>query len=437
MSAWIFNAIRAWFWRLAPKKPSPAWAAFLDGAKMLMLAWRGFADDLGSLRAAALTLYTLFSIVPMIAVVFGIAKGFGFDGATVRHLLGRGLNSDALAAQLIDFAGKLLESTQGELVAGIGIALLFWTVIGLIGNIEEAFNAIWKIAKGRTTARRFADYLAWMLLAPVVLITASSLIVFVKIRISWLMAELALPAFGTWLIVGALSFSPIVLMSGLFAVLFIVMPNTNISYRAGIIAGMVTGAVYSLSQWVYLSLQIGVSSYNAIYGSFAALPLFVVWLQGGWMIVLYGCELGFYIQHRRSDRNWVLPAGFSIQLNKLIALHVLRLIVKNLASLNTPLSAAQIAESLAIPVEIAEDLLSRLVAGRLIVELKSRDDGARTYLPAMDINALTIGAALTALERCGQNQWPDCRLEPAIVEAVAEFEKAMTASPCNRLLKDL
>lgn len=437
MSDSLFNSLRAWLWRLPSKQPSAARAGLLNAAKLLMLAWQGFAGDLGSLRAAALTLYTLFSIVPMIAVLFGIAKGFGFESETVRHLLGRSVNSDALAVQLIDFAGKLLESTRGEWVAGIGIALLFWTVTGLIGNIEEAFNAIWKVAKGRSPARKFADYFAWMLLAPVVLITASSMIVFVKIRISWLMAELALPAFGTWLIVSALGFSPILLMSALFAVLFIVMPNTKISYRAGIVAGMVTGAAYSLSQWIYLSLQIGVSSYNAIYGSFAALPLFVVWLQGGWMIVLYGCELGFYIQNRRSDRNSLPPAGFSIQLNKLIALHILRLIVKNFTPLNTPLSATQMAESLAIPVEIAEELLSRLVAGRLIVELKTDEDCARVYLPAMDIQVLTIGAAMTALESCGHNQWPDCAWEPAIIEAVDEFEKAMTASPYNRLLKDL
>jgi len=246
--------------------------------KIVILSWQSFGLDLCQLRASALTLYSILSIVPVIAMLFGIAKGFGFEIMLEQELLQRMPERDALVVQLIGFAKNLLESAKGEVVAGIGIVVLFWTVISLIGNIEESFNYIWKIGKSRSLGRKFSDYLSLMLLAPVLLIAASSITVFVSTQITWFITVMQLPAFASWLVVKALSLSPVLLMIALFSFTFIFMPNHKIHVRAGIIAGVVTGVSYHLLQWAYLSLQIGVSSYNAIYGSFAALPLFVVWL---------------------------------------------------------------------------------------------------------------------------------------------------------------
>ena len=133
-----------------------------------------------------------------------------------------------------------------------------------------------------------------MLLAPIILIIANSISVVLSTEITWLISLIELPEFGTWLALKALGLLPLLLMIGLFAFTFIFMPNHKIHFRAGLIAGVVTGILYSLLQWAYISLQIGVSSYNAIYGSFAAIPLFVVWLQMGWMVVLLGCEVAFF-----------------------------------------------------------------------------------------------------------------------------------------------
>jgi membrane protein len=339
--------------------------------------------------------------------------------------------------QLISFAQNLLESTKGGLVAGIGVVVLFWTIINVIGNIEESFNFIWKIAKGRSLSRKFSDYLSLMLLAPVLLITSSSISVFLDTKINWLITVIELPEFGIWLVIKALGLSPLVLMIALFTFTFIFMPNHKINYRAGIIAGIVTGILYDLLQAAYISLQIGVSSYNAIYGSFAALPLFVVWLQMGWMIVLFGCEVAFFLQNYEIYRNNNRFSDLSFSLKKVIALQVTHLIIKNFIKFNKPLTATEIATDLVIPIAIIQPVLLNLIASHIIVEFKAEGEDDEIYQPAVDINILTIAYIIDALELCGQNHLPDINQERLFMNAVNNFRELMETSEQNRLLKDI
>ena len=324
----LFNFIKEDIWLLHEQKQPLFKAMLIKSLKIIILSVQGFSRDLCPLRASALTLYSILSIVPIIAMLFGIAKGFGFETMLEQQLLEHAPDQDTLVIQLISFAQNLLESTKGGVIAGIGIVVLFWTIINVISNIEESFNFIWKIGKGRSISRKFSDYLSLMLLAPVLLIAASSMTVFLKTKITWLITVIHLPEFGTWLVLRGLGLSPLALMIVLFAITFIFMPNHKINFRAGIIAAIVTGILYHLSQWAYLSLQIGASSYNAIYGSFAALPLFVVWLQVGWMIVLLGCEVAFFLQNYEIYRNNNRFSDLSFSLKKVIALQITHLIIK-------------------------------------------------------------------------------------------------------------
>jgi membrane protein len=215
------------------------------------------------------------------------------------------------------------------------------------------------------------------------------------------------------------------------------MPNHKINYRAGMIAGIVTGILYHLSQSAYLSLQIGVSSYNAIYGSFAALPLFVVWLQIGWMIVLFGCEMAFFLQNYEIYRNNNRYSDLSFSLKKVIALQITHLIIKNFIQLNNPLTAAEIATRLVIPIAIIQPVLSELVASHIIIEFKNQDEVDEIYQPAVDINILTIVYVINALEQCGQNHLPDINQEQLFMYAVNNFRDLMEVCEQNRLLKDI
>ena len=424
-------------WLLHEQKLPPVKATLIKSLKIAVLSAQDFSRDLCPLRASALTLYSLLSIVPVIAMLFGIAKGFGFERMLEQRLIEQAPEHDTLVLQLISFAQNMLDSTKGEVVAGIGIVVLFWTIINVIGNIEESFNYIWKIGKGRSISRKFSDYLSLMLLAPVVLIASGSITVFLKTKVTWLMSVIQLPEFGVWLVIKALSLLPLLLMIGLFAFTFIFMPNHKINARAGIIAGIVTGVMYHLLQWAYLSLQIGASSYNAIYGSFAALPLFVVWLQTGWMIVLFGCEMAFFLQNYEIYRNNNRFSDLSFSLKKVIALQITHLIIKHFSHQNTPLTATEIAARLLIPIAIIQPILLKLIASRIIVEFKTQDDQDEVYQPAVDINQLTVAYVINALEQCGQHHLPDISQERLFMDAVDQFRQLMESSEHNRLLKDI
>ncbi len=406
MSLSLTHFIKEDIWMISDKNLNKSKQLAVNCLKVLLLSVQGFSKDLCQLRASALTLYSLLSIVPVIALLFGIAKGFGFEKKLEQQLLEDASNQDSMMIQLIDFSQNMLSSTKGGVVAGIGIVVLFWTVIKVIGNIEESFNHIWRIKNNRPLARKLSDYLSLMMLAPVLLIMSSSMTVFVKTQITWLVDVIHLPALGTQLVLYAMSFSPLVIMSLLFCFVFVFMPNQKINLRAGIIAGVVTGVLFQLVQWAYLSLQLGASSYNAIYGSFAALPLFLVWLQMAWVVVLLGCEISFYVQNFDSYKHNEKFSNLSLSLRKNITLQVCHSIVLRFSKGEKAADKEMIATELELPVSVVQKSLTALVDCQLVVELNVAENEQLIYQPARDINNLTVTAVIEALEASGRNTVP-------------------------------
>ncbi|CAG7855939.1 hypothetical protein MCAMS1_00257 [biofilm metagenome] len=433
----ILSFLTDGIWQLHEQKLPPFKAVLTKALKVTLLSAQGFIRDLCQLRASALTLYSLLSIVPIIAMLFGVAKGFGFEKTLTEGLLEQVPHQETTVLQLINFAQTLLESTKGGVVAGIGIVVLFWVIISLIGNIEESFNYIWKIPRNRSISRKYSDYLSLMLLAPIILIIANSITVLLNTKVTWLITWMKLPEAGAWLIINALGYLPLLLMIGLFSFTFIFMPNHKIHWRAGIMAGIVTGILYDFLQWAYLTLQIGVSNYNAIYGSFAAIPLFVIWLQVGWMIVLFGCEIAFYLQNYDIYRNNNRFSKISFALQKTIALQITHLLVKNFSHFNKPLTAEEISAKLALPISVVQSILSKLTDSHITVEFNIPEDDDDVYQPAIDTNLLSIAFVVSALEQSGQSQLPEINQEPLFTEAVNEFRALMESSPKNRLLRDI
>jgi membrane protein len=416
-------------WMMSEKNLMPVQCILVNMTKNFLLSLQGFNKDLCQLRASALTLYTLLSIVPVIALLFGVAKGFGFEKKLEQQLLEQASEQDTLILQLIEFSQNMLSTTKGGVVAGIGIVVLFWTVIKVISNIEESFNHIWKIQKNRTMARKLSDYLSLMMLAPVLLISSSSITVFIKTQITWLVDFIHLPTTGTKMVLYAMSFSPLVIMSLLFTFVFLFMPNKKIKFKAGVIAGIVTGILYQSVQWIYLTLQIGASSYNAIYGSFAALPLFLIWLQIVWMVVLFGCEISFYIHNFESYRHNEKFSGISFALKKTIALQICHLIIQRFANGDKAQNTEQISSQLILPIAIVQRTLSALIDAKLVVELNVSENEEMIYQPAQDINNMSNTFVIEALENSGRNTIPD----------MAGHEKFinLNSSPETVLLKDI
>jgi len=421
----ITNFIKEDIWTISEKKLTTFQLLAVNILKTLLLSLQGFKRDLCPLRASALTLYTLLSIVPVIALLFGVAKGFGFEKKLEQQLLDQASAQDTMILQLIEFSQNMLSSTKGGVVAGIGIVVLFWTVIKVIGNIEESFNHIWKIKQNRPLGRKLSDYLSLMMLAPVMLIASSSITVFIKTKITWLVEVIQLPAFGTKMVLYAMSFSPLVIMSLLFTFIFVFMPNKKIQLKAGVIAGIVTAVLFQTLQWIYLTLQIGASSYNAIYGSFAALPLFLVWLQMAWLVVLVGCEISFFVHNFDSYRYNEKFSNLSMALKKSIALQICHQIVKQFIKGDVALSAEQISKEVALPVSVVQRTLVILLDAKLIVELNVLENEDSLYQPARDINSLSNASVIQALETCGRNEVPELLINKVFLKQGSAAEAVL------------
>ena len=407
--------------------------------RTIILAISGYDKDRCVLRASSLTFFTLLSIVPIAAVFFGIAKGFGFERRLQKELFERFPGQEEILGQVISFSNSLLERTQGELIAGVGLLVLFWSVLKVLGLIERAFNDIWEIKESRSLGRKFSDYLSIMLISPILVLISGSVTVFIKTQVTQITKRVAFLDIFYPLIYFLFESMPYVLIWILFTILYIVMPNTRVSLKAGFLGGVVAGTLYQIAQWAYISFQISTAKFNAIYGSFAALPLFLIWLQVSWWIVLFGAELSFANQN--VDTYEFEPDSLQVSpgFKKLLTLQIAHLLTKRFENGDKPLTDSKISARLEMPIRLVHNILFDLVESGLVSETTTKNDKELAYQPACDINKLTIQYVLEALEQSGTDTLPVLKTEShaALSEALKNFGDAMESSPANKLLKDI
>ena len=290
-------------WRIELKKLSKINQATIKSVRTLALALRGFKEDKVGLRASALTFYSILSVVPIMAMIFGIASGFGFKEKIEQLLIENLQGQEEVANWLIDFSGNMLNNAKGGWMFGVGLIFLLWTVLQVLGNIENAFNSIWQVKRSRVFFRKFSDYFSIMLIAPILILISSSTQIFVIDMVDKLTHDVTIIGYIGPFLQQLVKLIPFIIIWLLFTFIYMVMPNTKVNFGAALFAGIVTGTAFQLLQWGYIHFQVGVSKYNAIYGSFAALPLFLVWLNWSWLIVLFGAEISFSAQNHHQYEN--------------------------------------------------------------------------------------------------------------------------------------
>jgi membrane protein len=432
--AWRF--IRQDIWRIRRTHLPPGKSFILKLVRVLILSIRGFDEDKCQLRASALTFYSLISIVPVAAMAFGIAKGFGFEKLLEAQLKSKLAGHEDILDKVMEFSNALLANTQGGLIAGVGLVVLFWAVLKVLGQIEESFNDIWGVKEKRSLGRMFGDYLSLMLVCPVLLILSGSMTVFVTTQVNLILEKFTILGGFAPFLLWLLKLLPYTLMWGLFTFLYLFMPNTKVRLSSGLLAGIVAGTTFQIVQWVYITFQVGVVKYNAIYGSFAALPLFLAWLQLSWLIVLYGAELSF--AHQNEDTYEFEPDALqaSHRLRMLLALRITQDLIRRFAAGEKPSTAGEISNRLEIPIRFVNDILFELVRSRILSPAIVPENGERAYQPARDIDSLTIRFVLDALEERGINRLPftDGPEFTALASRLEAFGKAMQALPDNQPL---
>ena len=435
----FFEFIRTDVWRIRSNElPRPKSFA-IRYLRIILLAARGFNEDKIYLRASALTFYSLLSIVPVVAMIFGIAKGFGFEKLFEKQLFDKFPGQEEVLTKVVDFSQSLLATTKGGMIAGIGLAALFWTIIRVLGNIESSFNDIWGIKESRPMGRKFADYLSIMMICPLLFILSSSATVFITTQVTLITEHVALLGYFRSLIFFMLKLLPYCMVWGLFTFLYIFIPNTKVNFSSGLLAGVTAGTIYLVSQWSYITFQVGMAKYNAIYGSFAALPLFLIWLQISWLIVLFGAEVSF--AHQNVDTYELEPDCLqaSPYFKALLSLEIAHLVIKNFLSVNRPLTASTISHALEIPIRLVRELIHNLVNGGVLSAIKTDMERQTAYQPAIDINLLDIQFVLNSLVHSGLEDLPvaETKSLKVLFDALKGLKQTIENSSNNLLLKDI
>lgn len=258
----------------------------------------GFYRDDCYTKASVITFYTIQSIVPLLALLIAIAKGLGFE-KYLEHLIKQSFyEQKEIFEYVIKIAHTMLSQIQGGVMAGLGIFFLLWTVINLVGYIEKVLNEIWKVNRSRPWYRKVTDYLAFFTVFPIILVVSSSLTVYLQSQISQYQGIEIIEVVGAFF-VKILKHLPLFLNWMLFLFLYLFIPYGRIKIFPRFVAGILAGTAFHLWQILYIKFLIQVFSYNVVYGTFAVIPLFLIWMQFSWFIALAGAEIAVHMEKER------------------------------------------------------------------------------------------------------------------------------------------
>ncbi|OGP62617.1 MAG: hypothetical protein A2169_07715 [Deltaproteobacteria bacterium RBG_13_47_9] len=438
----FFYFIRTGIWEIRLKDLARGKAFFVKFLRVILLGLRGFLRNDCQKSASVLTYYSLLNVVPVVAVIFGIAKGFGLDKAIEKQILQIADKANWQADvtnQILGFSHSLLEQTKGGLIAGIGVVLLLWTVISILGKIEDSLNDIWEVRKSRTLVRKFSDYMAMTIFAPVLFIISSSATVLLASQVKVIFDKISFLGVFSSVIFFILNLLPYVSIWILLTMTYIIMPNARVPLKSGILGGIAAGTIFQIVQWIYIKFQIGVASYGAIYGSFAALPLFLAWLQMSWMIVLFGAEIAYANEHYETFGFQPDYSRISVSSKRFLMLRIFHLLTKRFSSGDKPLSAKQIAYALEIPIRLVQQLLDELTTVGLVIETTKGVKREAAFQPGRTIEDITVKYALDRYEEYGTLRIPTAQSDEAekLLIHLKNISEIIDKSPVNILLKEI
>ncbi|NCC09811.1 MAG: YihY/virulence factor BrkB family protein [Bacteroidia bacterium] len=389
-------------WRITEEEVTQRQFSIYTIIKTIYLSVNRFNKDRIMNKASALTYSTLLAIVPILAILFAIARGFGFSHL-MENVFRKGFGGKMETTEtILSFVDSYLSQTKSGIFIGIGLIMLLWTVINLISNIEVTFNRIWGVKKSRSMYRKITDYFSMLLLMPILIVVSGGVSIFMSTVLKQMEDFVLLAPVVKFLI----RLTPFVLTWFMFTGLYIFMPNTKVKFKHAFLSGILAGSAYQAFQFLYIGGQLWVSNYNAIYGSFAALPMFLLWLQISWTICLFGAELTYAkqnIRHFSFDKD---TRNISRRYRDFISILIMSLIAKRFTKSLPPYTAEQISVEHQIPIRLTKQVIDQLQEIHLINEVVSdRKSEDIAYQPAVDINQLNVALLLDRLDTYGSENF--------------------------------
>ena len=431
----IYNFIRFDIWRITEYELTKSRRFFYRVVKTIILAIRGFVVDNLNVRASALTYSILFAMIPLFALIIAIAKGFGVDKLIENSLQGTFIGQANLVPTVMGFVQRYLESTQGGLFIGIGIAILFGSVMNFFMQVERAFNSIWQVKKSRSLIHQFTTYFSAILIIPLLIVLSSGFSIYVNAILShsYFFSVLSpVLRFGV-------KFIPYIINWIVFTIMYMVIPNTRVRFYNAMLAGILAGSAFQLFQILYINGQVYLSRFNVVYGSFAAIPLLLLWLQISCLIILLGAEISYASQNIKNFDYEVDTKNISSRYKNFLTLFITHLVVKQFEDQKPPLSSEQIATNYKLPIRLVNQILNQLTEVTILIEVFHDSSKSKTYQPAIDINQMTVNIVFAKLEKNGAELFLTSKNEllDSFWQKTLEIKKQSIEQTNHILVKDI
>ena len=399
-------------WSFDLYQKGPLRRAVANTVKVVVIAVRTFIDDKVMTKAAALTYSTLFAIVPILALIFAIARGFGFENIVTSLLKNGIINDNESLNTVMQFIDGYMQYVSSGAFVGIGLLFLLWSVYSLADGIETNLNLIWHVKKARGMGRKITDYFSLILLIPIGIICLCGMSALTSKLLSQMEGFQLLGGFAKFIVKDAL---PYIIAGLILTGFYMFMPNTKVKFKYAIVPGIIAGCLFQALQNLYFDGQLALSSYNQIYGGFAALPLFLLWLNISWAIILFGCELAYVSQNNDNFNYFKEPDKISRRHKDFYSLMVMTCICKRFNKHLPALDRKQLCDELQIPLRYVISSLDTLTDAGLLETVLQDDEREPAYVPATDTQKLTVVKVLSAINCSGY-----CDLEHALDSDIRE-----------------
>ena len=399
----IMHFVRYDMWRMtATEFDSKSKRIGYGVIRTIVLVVRGFGSKNLNDQAKSLTYSLIFAVVPILAMIVAVAKGFGVEEVIERQLNASFLGETNMVPAIMAMVERYLDTAQGGLFIGIGILILLWAVYSFFQSVEQSFNRIWNVEKSRSILHQITTYIAIVVLIPVLIVCSAGINIYVHTVIEGLAnIEAMHESFHT----SAVKFLQFVLCWLLFTLMYIAIPNTKVRFISALIPGVLMGTLFQLLQMlsVYLIALLGRTS--IVYGAFATIPILMTLLQYTSLLILIGAEMSYAIQNNEQFEYEKDLERMSRRYKDFVMLYLLNIIIKRFEADEAPLTAHELAVRDHLPIRLVNQLVSRMVETGILREVFVEDNEERTYQPALDTHKISVGMVISRIEAQGEEDF--------------------------------
>ena len=367
----------------------------------IILVARGFKDQVLVVRANSLSFALLFAFIPMMALIYAIARGFGFEEVLQEILSGSFLAEANIAPVLIEWIERYLETARGGFFLGMGLIVLVWAVYAFFNMLENSFNSIWNVKQSRSLGRRLTNYIMTLLLVPILVVVTSGISIFLnsaEILSSVLEAIEPVRKF-------MLRFIPFVATTAVFTWIFVAIPNTKVKFSSAFIPGIIMGLLYQVVQSLSMYLVVLFTRMSLVYGAFSIIPLILIWLNITCWLLLIGAELAFAIQNNDLFAYENDLKKMSRRYKDYVMLYILAMIIRRFEAGEAPQTAQEIATVNQLPIRLVQQLLSRMEETNIIRRVYIEQEEDQAFVPALDTKTITVEMVIGRISAQGSEEF--------------------------------